>query len=142
REAFLDLGLRSGLFAEAPAKHSVRRPRVIENALRRRTKQLRGAVEPIELDENSPGLLGSTPPHRREGSFDMAAANIGCDPDCRFQAHSNVSFLVPKTQGMQYSTTCAALTRAMPRIYFDGYEIARPCAMEFYSNGRPVIAAS
>src|SRR5262249_3209694 len=57
REAFLDLGLRSRLFAEAPAEHSVRWPRVVEDALRRRTEQLGGAVEPIELDENSPGLL-------------------------------------------------------------------------------------
>ena len=142
REAFLDLGLGSGLFAEAPAEHSVRWPRVVEDALRRRTEQLGGAVEPIELDENSPGLLGTTPAHGRKGSFDMTAADIGRDPDCRFQAHSNLSFAVPANARRSLFTSHAVPTRALPRIFFDDDEIARPCAMKSYSNGRPVIAAS
>src|SRR5262249_19185194 len=89
REAFLDLGLRSGLFAEAAAERPIRRSRVLEYALRRGTEQLRGAVEPVELDENGSGLLGSTPSYCCKSSFQVAAADIGCDPDCRFQAHSN-----------------------------------------------------
>src|SRR5262249_47633422 len=124
REAFLDLGLGSGLFAEAPAEHSIRWPRVVEDALRRRTEQLGGAVEPIELDENRPGLLGTPPAHGRKGSFDVAAADIGCDPDCRFQAHSNLSFVVPANARL---TTRAVPTRAVPRIFFGDDEIARPC---------------
>src|SRR5262249_62329686 len=70
REALLDLGLRSRLFAEAPAEHSVRWPRVVEDALRRRTEQLGGAVEPIELYEKNPRLLRTTPAHRRQSSLD------------------------------------------------------------------------
>src|SRR5215510_698929 len=142
REAFLDLGLRSGLFAKAPAEHSVRWPRVVEDALRRRTEQLGGAVEPIELDENGPGLLGTTPTHGRKGSFDVAAADVGRHPDCRFQAHSNLSFVVPANARRSLFTSRAVPTRAVPRIFFDDKEIARPCAMKSYSNGRPVIAAS
>src|SRR5262249_31889541 len=142
REAFLDLGLGSGLVAEAPAEHSIRWPRVVEDALRRRTEQFGGAVEPIKLDENSPGFLGTPPTHGRKGSFDVAATDIGCDPDCRFQAHFNLSFVVPAKARRSLFTTRAVPTRAPPRIFFDDDEIARPCAMKSYSNGRPVIAAS
>lgn len=72
----------------------------------------------------------------------MAAADVGCDPDCRFQTHSNLSFVVPtNTRGSAF-TARAVPTRAVPRIFFDDDEIARPCAMKSYSNGLPVIAAS
>src|SRR5262249_17720799 len=94
------------------SEHALGWPRVVEDALRRRPEQLRGAVEPIELDENSPGLLRATPPHGREGSFDVAAADIGCDPDCGFQAHSHVSFVVPAHARRPVFTTRAAATRA------------------------------
>src|SRR5258707_14001448 len=82
RDAFLDLGLRSGPFAEAPAERPVRRSRVLEYALRRRTEQLGGAVEPVELYENGPGLLGATPPPGGKGSFQVATADICFGPYC------------------------------------------------------------
>jgi hypothetical protein len=47
----------------------------------------RGAVETVQLDENRAGLLGAAPPHRRKGAFQMAAADIGRDPDGRLEAH-------------------------------------------------------
>ena len=84
---------RSSIFASGagcPAMHALNsRPgRASSNAaLRRRTEQLRGAVETVQLDENRAGLLGAASPHRRKGAFQMAAADIGRDPDCRFEAH-------------------------------------------------------
>src|SRR5712691_12848849 len=80
-EALLDLGLRRRL--QASAEEPVRGARIVEHALRRRTEQLRRAVEPVELDENGAGLLGPAPPHRRERAFDVAAPDLGRDPDRR-----------------------------------------------------------
>src|SRR6516162_5365662 len=141
REAFLDLGLRSGLFAEAAAERPIRRPRVLEYALRRRTEQLRGAVEPVELDENGPGLLGATPSYRRKLLPHGSGAHR-LRP--RLPISGAFQFLVRHAGQHNHAvfTTCAAVTRAVPRVFFDDCETARPCAMKAYSNGRPVIAAS
>ena len=61
--------------------------RLVEGGLRRRPIQSGGAVEPVDLDEDRAGLVGAAPAHRREGAFDVAAAQIGRDPDAGFQAH-------------------------------------------------------
>src|SRR5262245_31396479 len=62
----------------------------------------------------------------------------------RLQISGAFQRLVPRAEDArdEVFTTCAAPTRAMPRTFFDAYEIVRPCAMKFYSNGRPVMAAS
>src|SRR4029077_5553146 len=78
REAFLDLSLWSGFFAEASAEQPVRWTRVVEHALGRGAEQLRRAVQSIELDENGAGLLRSAPSHGGEGAFDVAAADVSC----------------------------------------------------------------
>src|SRR5262245_2647860 len=91
REAFLDLRLRSRLLAETPAEQSIRWMRVVEGALRRRTEELRRAVEPVQLHENGPSLLSTAPPHGGESPFGVAAADVRRDPDGRFQAHASVS---------------------------------------------------
>src|SRR5438094_9844966 len=64
----------------------------VEGALRRRTEQLGGTVEPIELDEDRARLLGPTPPHRREGAVAMAAPHIGGNPDRGLEAHGSSHF--------------------------------------------------
>src|SRR5712691_10584761 len=87
RQPFLDLCLRGRLPGDARAEQPIGRARIVERGLRRRTEQLRGAVETVQLDENRAGLLGAAPPHRRKGAFQMAAADIGRDPDCGFEAH-------------------------------------------------------
>src|SRR5215475_15192770 len=94
REAFLDLSLRSGFFAEASAEQPVRWTRIVENALGRGAEQLRRPVQSIEFDENGAGLLRAASPHGGEGAFAVAAADIGGDPDCRFQAHSRFSLVM------------------------------------------------
>ena len=108
-QAFLDLGLRCGLFGKTPAEEPIGRTRVLENALRRRAEQLGGAIELIELDENGARLLGSAPANGREGSLGVAAPDIGCDPDCRLQAHSGSRGHAPPSAGLQYRP------RARPR---------------------------
>ena len=94
REAFLDLCLRSGLLSVAPAEQPVRWMRVVEDALRRGPEQLRRAVESVQLHEDGPSFLSTAPPHSRECSLGMAAANVRGDPDGRLQAHASFSFIV------------------------------------------------
>ncbi len=94
---------------------AVGRMRFVERALRRRAEQLGGAVEPVELDEDRAGLLGAAAAHRREGAFDVAAADIGRDPDRGFETHR---LLRPKHA-----------------------DIAARFGSD-YSSGRPVTAAS
>ena len=94
REAFLDLCLRSGLLSVAPAEQPVRWMRVVEDALRRGPEQLRRAVESVQLHEDGPSFLSTAPPHSREYSLGMAAANVRGDPDGRLQAHASFSFIV------------------------------------------------
>lgn len=87
-EAFLDLSLGSWFFAEAAGEQPIRWTRIVEHTLGRGAEQFRRAVKSIELDENGPRLLRSAPPNGSERAFDVAAADVGCDPDRRFQAHS------------------------------------------------------
>lgn len=94
REAFLDLRLWSGLLAVAPAEQPVRGVGIVEDALRRRPEQLRRAVQSVQLHENGPSLLSTAPPHGRENSFGVAAADVRRDPDGRFQAHASFSFVM------------------------------------------------
>src|SRR5262249_57154246 len=89
REAFLDLRLRSRLLAVAPAEQPIRWMRIVEGALRRRTKQLRRAVEPVQLHENGPSLLSTAPPHAGASPFGVAAAEVGPPPNRRVHAHGS-----------------------------------------------------
>src|SRR5215510_11453640 len=89
REPFLDLRLGHGRLAEAADECTVTWMGVVEGALRRRTEQLGGAVEPIELDKDRPRLLGATPPHRREGAVAVAAPHVSGNPDRRFETHGS-----------------------------------------------------
>src|SRR5215468_7066156 len=87
-QAFFDLGLGSRLLGQAPREQAVGGTRVVEYALRRRAEQLRGPIKTVELDENRAGLFGPAPPHGCKCPFDLAAADIGRNPDRRFEAHS------------------------------------------------------
>jgi hypothetical protein len=139
REAFLDLRLRGRLLAVAAAEQPIRWMRIVEGALRRRTKQLRRAVEPVQLHENGPSLLSTAPPHGGESSFDVAAAYVGRDPDGRFQAHAGVSSsCLPSAS--QVLTTC--VTRDESPRPFPYSMRAQSRATRSYSSARPVIAAS
>src|SRR5438876_8153076 len=86
-EARLDLVLGHRLDAEAAAESAIGRISIVEGALRRWREQFRGAVEPVQLDEDSAGLFGPAPPYRGKGPLDVAAANIGRHPDRGFKAH-------------------------------------------------------
>src|SRR6266511_380362 len=99
---FEDPRFRSGLFVEAAAEQPIRWTRMVEHALRRRAEQLRRAVETVQLDENGPCLLSTAPSHRRERSLDVAAPDIGGNPDRRFQAHLNFSFLCSRRASIHH----------------------------------------
>jgi len=86
-EIGLGLGLRHRLLLETGVKRSIDRARFIERRLRGRAVKLRRPVEPIDLDEDGARLLGAAPAHHRERAFDMAAAQVGGNPDARFEAH-------------------------------------------------------
>jgi len=74
RQPFLDLCLRSRLPGDARAEQPIGRARIVERGLRRRTEQLRGAVETVQLDENRAGLLGAAPRSAGGGARDVASA--------------------------------------------------------------------
>src|SRR6185312_16100773 len=74
RQSFLDLGLGRGMRRHAGAEQPLRRPPLVECALRRRAIELGSTVEPAELDENGARFLGAAMTHRREGTLDIAAA--------------------------------------------------------------------
>src|SRR5262249_55041934 len=69
---------------------------MVERRLRCRTIELGRSVEPADLDEYRPGLLGAAPPHRRECSLGMAAPNIGRHPDRRLETHWPKYLRVPR----------------------------------------------
>ena len=88
RQPRFDIGLRRRpVAAQHGGENAVGRLRLVEGGLRRRPVQCGGAVEPADLDEDRAGLFGATPAHRREGAFDIAAAQIGRHPDAGFQPH-------------------------------------------------------
>src|SRR5205085_2250058 len=74
-------------FGEALVEEPVSRTGALKDALRGGPEQLGGAVEAVELDENSARLFGAAVPHRGERAFSMAATNISRDPNSGFQAH-------------------------------------------------------
>jgi len=134
---------------EALIIYGLRGTRIVKGALRRRSEQLGGTVKPIELDENGPGLFGAAPANRRERSFDVAAADIGRNPDCRFEAHSKFPRVLPREHtGDTVSITEATKTRLRlgislrPKSRLFGQDCATSLAARAYSSGRPVIAAS
>src|SRR5262245_42281920 len=89
RQPLLDLRLRHRRLAEAAEERAIARMSFVEGALRRRTEQLGGPVEPVELDEDRPRLLGAAPPHRREGAVAVTTPHIGGNPDRGLEAHGS-----------------------------------------------------
>src|SRR5947208_8358688 len=87
REALLDLGVRLRFVAKTAHECAIRGVGFIERGLRRGAVEVRGPVEPVELDEDRARLLSAAMSHRREGAFDVAATNIGRHPDRGFEAH-------------------------------------------------------
>ena len=99
-ETFLDFGLGGRQFTKASDEEPICGTCIIEGALRRGSEQFGGPVKPIELDEYGSGLLGAAPADGRERAFDVAAADIGGNPDCGFKAHSKVlAGPPPRTHG-------------------------------------------
>src|SRR6266568_6305843 len=112
-ESLLDLGVRYWLIAEAARERPIRRSSIIESALRRWAEQLRRAIEPVQLDENGTGLLGAAVPHRGEGPFAMAAANVSRHPNRRFEAHGWPGSVSP-TKLCRGAAFCANADPAIP----------------------------
>src|SRR4051794_2829354 len=127
RETLLDLGLGGRQFTKASDEQPVCGTCIVEGALRRWSEQLGGPVKPIELDKYGSGLLGAAPADGRERAFDMAAADIGGNPDCRFEAHSKIlAGPAPRTHtGDPVSTTRANKTRLCTRILCRGWVACR-----------------
>jgi hypothetical protein len=57
-------------------------------ALRRRPKESRGAVEPVDLDKNRAGFRSASPAQHGTGAFMRAAPQIGRDPNISAQPHA------------------------------------------------------
>jgi hypothetical protein len=57
-------------------------------ALRRRPKESRRPVEPIDLDKNRAGFRSASPAQHGTGAFMRAAPQIGRDPNISAQPHS------------------------------------------------------
>src|SRR5215813_8402456 len=112
---------------------------MVERRLRCRTIELGRSVEPADLDEYRPGLLGAAPPHRRECSLGMAAPNIGRHPDRRLETHwPNIS------EAHASGNLCSPSTR--PYVMVPASAFAGACFAgttgRYQSRGRPVTAAS
>ena len=118
RQIGLDRGIGRRPLFEARGEGAVGIAHRVEFALRRRTEQIRGAVEPVDADEHGAGLLGAAPAHDRGEAFDLTAAQIGGNPERGFQTHRSAS------SGRRYNSI-----QARDR---------KPC----YSSGWPVMAAS
>ena len=78
---------------------------------------LRCPVQPVQLDENGPGLFRTAPPHDRGCAFQVAAADVGRDPDCGFQTHMarlfgrlSMRVLGPRSRHQEPLTYSNALT--------------------------------
>ena len=100
RETFLDLGLGGRQLTKASDEEPVCGTCIVEDALRRWSEQLGGSVKTIELDEYGSGLFGTAPANGRERAFDVAAADIGGNPDRRFEAHCKfLAGPAPRTHG-------------------------------------------
>jgi hypothetical protein len=100
RETVLDLRLGGRWFTKASDEEPVCGTCIVKDALRRWSEQLGGAVKTIELDEYGSSLFGTAAANRRERAFDVAAADIGGNPDRRFEAHSTfLAGSAPRTHG-------------------------------------------
>src|SRR6476661_8810242 len=100
RETFLDLGLGRRQLTKASDEEPVCGTCIVEDALRRGSEQFGGPVKPIELDEYGSRLLGAAAADGRKRAFDVAAADIGGNPDCGFEAHSKfLAGPAPRTHG-------------------------------------------
>jgi hypothetical protein len=124
-KTFLDLRFRRRLLAQAAAKSTIGRMCLVKRRLRRWAEQLRGAIKPVQLDENSPGFLRTAAPHGSEGAFDMAAANISSHPNRGFETHEPA--YLHTQQRLEIPVLPIRISQARPASY---------------SSGRPVMAAS
>ena len=78
RDEGVGIGLRRRF--QAWRKHPLRRL-TIERSLWRRAKEIAGTIKAIDFDKNSAGFLGAAPAQCRDRPFDLAAAQIGRNPD-------------------------------------------------------------
>src|SRR3954465_10889238 len=86
-KTFLDLRFRRRLLAQTAAKSTIGRMCLVKRRLRRRAKQLRGPIKPVQLHKDRPCLFRAAAAHGSEGAFEMAAANISRHPDRGFETH-------------------------------------------------------
>ena len=83
-----DVRFRERQSLERRTEGALARARLVEHGLRRRPVEIGGAVESAHLDEDRARLFGAAPAQHRGRALDLAAAQIGGNPDIGFQAHA------------------------------------------------------
>ena len=84
--------------------------------LRRRSKQRRATVEPIDLDEYGARFRRAAPTQCCDGAFDRASPEISRDPDIGAKPH-----------GAQWAAAFAAALSCLTSLAVISLDEARPC---------------
>src|SRR5262249_39182055 len=92
RQIVFDIRVGCGLRSQARRKNAIRGTR-LKRALRGGSKQLRRSIQPADAHENRTGFFGAAPTHDSRTTFDLAAPQIGRNPQGTFEAHCLRSFL-------------------------------------------------
>src|SRR6516225_5838264 len=92
RQILFDFRVGRGLRRKACGEDAIRSAR-LKRALRCGSKQLGRPIQPADAHENRTGLFGTAPPHDSRTTFDLAAPQIGRNPQGTFEAHCLRSFL-------------------------------------------------
>src|SRR5262250_2597908 len=72
---------------ETTGECTLGRMRLLEDGLGSRAKQFRRPVEPIELDKDGAGFVGTVPPDCRKGAGAVTTAHVSRHPDRRLEPH-------------------------------------------------------
>src|SRR6516165_7455349 len=86
RQILFDFQVGRGLRRKACGEDAIRSAR-LKRALRCGSKQLGRPIQPADAHENRTGLFGTAPPHDSRTTFDLAAPQIGRNPQGTFEAH-------------------------------------------------------
>src|SRR6516165_10556851 len=92
RQIVFDFRVRCGLRSQARRKDAIGGAR-LKRALWRGSKQLRRSIQPADAYENRTCFFGAAPTHDSGTTFDLAASQIGRNPQGTLEAHRLRSFL-------------------------------------------------
>src|SRR6516165_8813053 len=92
RQIVFDFRVRCGLRSQARRKDAIGGAR-LKRTLRRGSKQLRRSIQPADAHENRTCFFGAAPTHDSGTTFDLAASQIGRNPQGTLEAHRLRSFL-------------------------------------------------